>query len=157
MLLPPPRSEHLIVEPLYAEPFVAVLPATNPLAARERVSLQALGREPFVGFSRRIGPSVHDAVMGAFRAAGVALEIAHESTHLYTNLGLVAAGLGVSLLPASIANLQRAGVVYRALEPPVPSVDFGMVWRSDDVSPTLHRFADVVREVVAERRNVAVA
>lgn len=150
-LLPPPRSEHLRIEPLYAEPFVAALPATSPLAAHERVSLAGLAREPFVGFSRPVGPSVHDAVVGAFRAAGIMVSMAYETTHLYTNLGLVAAGLGVSLLPASIANLQRTGVVYRPLEAPAPTIELGMIWRADDASPSLHRFAEVVREVVAER------
>ncbi len=95
---------------------------------------------------------MHDTVVGAFRAAGVMLTMAHESTHLYTTLGLVAAGLGVSLLPASIANLQRVGVVYRPLEGRAPTVQLGMVWRADETSPILLRFADVVREVVSERK-----
>src|SRR5262245_14902089 len=82
LLLPPPRSEHLHIEPLYAEPFIAALPATSALAAREQVSLAELAREPFIGFSRRVGPSVHDAVLAAFRTAGVAVSIASETTHL---------------------------------------------------------------------------
>lgn len=153
LLLPPPRSEHLRIEPLYPEPFVAALPAASPLAAQDRVSLADLAREPFVAFSRGVGPSVHDAVLAAFRTAGVSPSIAHEATHLYTYLGLVAAGLGVSLLPSSVAHLQRAGVVYRPLEPPAPSMELGMIWRADDMSATLLRFVDVVREVVAERAN----
>ena len=151
LLLPPPRSEHLKIERLYAEPFIAALPATSALAARDEVSLAELAREPFIGFSRRVGPSVHDAVVAAFRAAGFTVSIVSETTHLYANLGLVAAGIGVSLLPASIANLQRTGVVYRPLEAPAPTIDLGMVWRADDASPTLLRFVEIVREVVAER------
>jgi len=151
LLLPPPRSEHLTIEPLYAEPFIAALPATSALVAREQVSLVELAREPFVGFSRRVGPSVHDAVVAAFRSVGATLAIVSETTHLYANLGLVAAGLGVSLLPASIAKLQREGVVYRPLEAPAPTIELGMIWRSDDTSPSLQRFVEVVREVVAER------
>ncbi len=151
LLLPPPRTEHLRIEALYAEPFVAALPASSPLAARESVSLADLSREPFVAFARGVGPSVHDAVLAAFRDAGVSVSIAYETTHLYTNLGLVAAGLGVTLLPSAVMNLERTGVVYRPLEPPAPSMDLGMIWRADDASPSLQRFADVVREVVAER------
>jgi DNA-binding transcriptional LysR family regulator len=151
LLLPPPRSEHLTIEPLYAEPFIAALPATSALAARDQVSLTELAREPFIGFSRRVGPSVHDAVVAAFRSVGASLTIASETTHLYANLGLVAAGLGVSLLPASIAKLQREGVVYRPLEAPAPTIELGMIWRSDDTSPSLQRFVEVVREVIAER------
>lgn len=151
-LLPLPRTEGLVVEPLYREPLVAALPAEHALASRQRVSLKALGSEPFVTFSRQIGPGMHDVVVSAFRDAGVALTIAHEAMHIYTTLGLVAAGLGVSLMPRSIMNLQRAGVVYRPLTAPAPSVELGMVRRADEASPTVARFAEVVREVVASRR-----
>lgn len=150
-LLPLPRSEGLVVEPLYREELVAALPAGHRLAARRRVPLRSLGSEPFVTFSRQVGPGMHDVVVSAFRDAGVALTIAHEALHIYTSLGLVAAGLGLSLMPRSIVNLQRAGVVYVPLEPPAPSVELGMVYRSDDASATVTRFAEVVREVVAER------
>src|SRR5262249_56591252 len=103
------------------------------------------------GSTRLVGPPVPDASLSSSRTAVVAVSIASETTHLYTNLGLVAAGLGVSLLPASIANLQRAGVVYRPLEAPAPTIELGMIWRADDTSPSLLRFVEVVREVVAER------
>jgi DNA-binding transcriptional LysR family regulator len=151
LLLPPPRTEHLKIEALYAEPFIAALPAGSRLAACESISLADLSREPFVAFSRGVGPSVHDAVIAAFRGAGVSVSIAYEATHLYTNLGLVAAGLGVTLLPSAVANLERAGVVYRPLQAPVPTMELGMIWRADDMSPSLLRFIEVVREVVAER------
>jgi DNA-binding transcriptional LysR family regulator len=151
-LLPLPRSEGLVVESLYREELVAALPEGHPLAPRRRLSLKALGSEPFVAFSRQVGPGMHDVVVSAFRDAGVALTIAHEAMHIYTSLGLVAAGLGVSLLPRSIVNLQRAGVVYRPLVAPAPSVELGMVYRADESSPTVARFAEVVREVVASRR-----
>ncbi len=151
-ILPLPRTEQLVVERLYEEPLVAALPAKHPLASRRRVSLRALSAEPFVMFSRQLGPGMHDLVVAAFQAAGLALTIGHESTHLYTSLGLVAAGLGVSLMPRSIMNLQRSGVVYRPLTAPAPTVELGMVYRADDASPTVARFAEVVREVVAERR-----
>jgi DNA-binding transcriptional LysR family regulator len=150
-LLPLPRMEGLVVEPLYREPLVAALPAGHRLASQRRVTLKALGAEPFVTFSRQVGPGMHDVVVSAFREAGVALTIAHEALHIYTSLGLVAAGLGVSLMPRSIVNLQRAGVVYRPLAAPAPSVELGMVHRSDDASATVTRFVEVVREVVAER------
>lgn len=150
-LLPLPRTEGLVVESLYREELVAALPEGHPLASRRRMSLKALGSEPFVTFSRQVGPGMHDVVVSAFRDAGVALTVAHEALHIYTTLGLVAAGLGVSLMPRSIVNLQRAGVVYRPLAAPAPSVELGMVYRAEDSSATVARFAEVVREVVGER------
>jgi DNA-binding transcriptional LysR family regulator len=155
-ILPLPRTEQLVVERLYEEPLVAALPAEHPLASRRRVSLRALSAEPFVMFSRQLGPGMHDLVVATFQAAGLALTIAHESTHLYTSLGLVAAGLGVSLMPRSIQNLQRSGVVYRPLTAPAPTVELGMVYRADDASPTVARFTEVVREVVRDRASTRV-
>jgi DNA-binding transcriptional LysR family regulator len=72
----------------------------------------------------------------------------HETDSIQTNLGLVAAGLGVSLLPASIRKLQRAGVVYRPLAPPAPHVEMAVAYAREELSPTLGAFLRVLREVV---------
>ncbi|HBZ70560.1 MAG TPA: hypothetical protein DEP35_12865 [Deltaproteobacteria bacterium] len=65
---------------------------------------------------------------------------------LQTNVGLVAAGLGVSLVPASIRNLRRAGVVYRSLAPPVPHVEMAAAYLREDTSEITQAFLGVLRQ-----------
>ena len=150
-LLPMAGSDGISVEALYSEPLIVALPEKHRLAGRREIPLTALADEPFIIFPRRLGPALHDRVVRAFDEAGVTLNIQHDSTHLYTNLGLVAAGVGVSLLPRSIECLSRSGVVYRQLAPPVPTIDLGVVRRAADGAPVVQKFVEVVREVVRRR------
>jgi hypothetical protein len=58
--------------------------------------------------------------------------------------------MGVSLVPASLMNLQRAGVVYKLLLEKTPLVELAMAWRPEDSSPVLRQFLAVAREVARE-------
>ncbi len=53
--------------------------------------------------------------------------------------------MGVALVPQSLRNLRRTGVVYRALAGGTPIVETGLVWRTRDVSPVLAGFIEIVR------------
>jgi DNA-binding transcriptional LysR family regulator len=64
---------------------------------------------------------------------------------MQTIVSLVSAGMGVALVPQSLRNLRRTGVVYRPLAGSAPVVETGLVWRTGDVSPVLAGFIDVVR------------
>jgi DNA-binding transcriptional LysR family regulator len=71
---------------------------------------------------------------------------------MQTNLALVSAGLGVSLMPASIRSLRRAGVVYRPLAPPVPQVEMAIAYRREEPSAIVTAFVQTVRDVVTRVR-----
>jgi DNA-binding transcriptional LysR family regulator len=66
---------------------------------------------------------------------------------MQTIVGLVAGGTGVALVPASLRNFRRKGVVYRTVRGLSPTVEMGMVWRRGDSSAVLRAFLDVVEEV----------
>jgi DNA-binding transcriptional LysR family regulator len=67
---------------------------------------------------------------------------------MQTIVGLVASGIGVALIPASLRNFRRKGVVYKAIRNLSPKVEMGMVWRRSDSSAVLSAFLDVVGDVV---------
>ena len=64
---------------------------------------------------------------------------------LHTIASLVAAGLGVALLPASFRNLRRLGVAYVEPRDPTAQVEMALAWRRGNGSPVLRRFVEVVR------------
>ena len=64
---------------------------------------------------------------------------------MQTIVSLVSAGMGVALVPQSLRNLRRTGVVYRPLVGAVPVVETGLAWRTAEVSPVLAGFIDIVR------------
>jgi len=142
----------VVVERIQREPLVAVLPARHRLAQRARVRLSDLAGEPMVLFPRELAPGYYDLYVGACRQAGFTPRVAHEALGIQTNLGLVAAGLGFTLLPSAIRNLRRSGVVYRPLAPPTPQTDMALAYLREQSSPVLKAFCEIAREVTKPRR-----
>ncbi|MBY5762383.1 LysR family transcriptional regulator [Rhizobium laguerreae] len=100
------------------EPMVIALPASHLLARRSKLPLAALADEPFILFPRLVGLSLYDDVVLACRRAGFELAVAQEAPQISSVVNLVAADLGVSIVPASISQIKLEGVAYRPIEGP---------------------------------------
>jgi DNA-binding transcriptional LysR family regulator len=130
LLLPPVTGEagldHLVVQ---REHFMAALPARHRLARVEgKLAMAQLAGEPFVMVPREIAPRLYDIVRGLAAGAGIALNVAQEAIQMQTVVSLVSSGLGVAIVPASVANLGRRGVVYRCLADRHPRLDLWLAW-----------------------------
>jgi DNA-binding transcriptional LysR family regulator len=115
-----PRAddERLARIPLYAEPFVAVLPANHPEAKSESVDLANLASDDWVMTS--VGNPIRDVVLLACEQAGFQPRIAHTSDDFRSVAALVAAGAGVSLVPRLTLPDHDPAAVVRALSAPTP-------------------------------------
>lgn len=134
------------VTPVTHEPFLAALPEHHALASEAAVALAALAEEPFIGFPPDPKPSYADLVKTLCAEAGFVPHVAQEVREMQTALSLVAAGMGVCLVPGSVQNMQRRGVVYCPLTDPAAMTDLTVVSRRDDPSPVLALFLEVVQE-----------
>lgn len=143
----PADEPGLAVEPILREPLVAALPSRHRLARSARVRIADLASDVMILFPRRDAPAYYDIIIGACQAAGFTPRLLHPGS-LQTNLALVSAGLGVSLMPASIRVLRRAGVQYRPLVAPAPSVEMAMIYRTDERSAVFSAFLTVARAVL---------
>ncbi|MGE8475932.1 MAG: LysR substrate-binding domain-containing protein, partial [Paraburkholderia hospita] len=161
--LPPRYASQLSWLPLAREPLVIAM--STEMAARiegdaegdaasgagvaewrdEPLSLAQAGDAPLVVFPRRLAPGFYDIIMDCYGAAGLTPHIGQEAIQMQTIVSLVSAGMGVALVPQSLRNLRRTGVVYRPLREAVPAVVTGLVWRTAEVSPVLAGFIDIVR------------
>ncbi|HBO3383605.1 LysR substrate-binding domain-containing protein [Pseudomonas aeruginosa] len=140
---------------LFREPLVAVLRADHPLAAgsEDGLAIAALAEEPFVFFLRSYGTGLYDQVIALTRQAGFSPRIAQEASEAMTIIGLVSAGLGVSILPASFRRTRVDGVVYRTLSDPEATTAVWLVRRQNEGSPLALSFIDLVtREAASLRR-----
>ncbi|MBG4271391.1 LysR family transcriptional regulator [Pseudomonas aeruginosa] len=140
---------------LFREPLVAVLRADHPLAAgsEDGLAIAALAEEPFVFFPRSYGTGLYDQVIVLTRQAGFSPRIAQEASEAMTIIGLVSAGLGVSILPASFRRTRVDGVVYRTLSDPEATTAVWLVRRQNEGSPLALSFIDLVtREAASLRR-----
>src|SRR6185503_20253656 len=131
----------LTTRPLLSEPLVAALPQIHPLArGRAALSLSRLADLPFILFPRHMAPGLYDDVVGFCRRAGFIPRVEQEAVQMQTIISLVSAGLGVALIPASMRNLGRSGVVYRSLREHSPLTQGLVAWRRGENTPTLQRF-----------------
>jgi len=149
LLLPPvagaARLDHLVVQ---REPFVVALPARHPLArGGGRLRLRELADEPFVMIPRRIAPRLYDIVAQLAAQAGMSLNVAQEAIQMQTVVSLVSSGLGAAVVPASVANLGRRGVVYRALAERHPRLDLWLAWRRGALAQPAAEFVALARRL----------
>jgi len=142
----PIDDRSLVVKSIQREPMVIALPAPHPLARRSRVRIADLKTDAMIIFPRSTGPSHYDWLVATCRRAGFSPRVFHQTESLQTNLGLIAAGLGVSLLPASVRNLRRRGVVYRPLAPPVPHVEMAAAHLREDPPEIAKAFLEILRQ-----------
>jgi DNA-binding transcriptional LysR family regulator len=118
-LAPPSDDPRFHRRALRADALDAVLPADHPLAARAEIGLAELAGERFVGPPD--GTSCHDVTVSGCAAAGFTPAFAHWSLDFYTTMALVAAGLGVALVPRLAQAAVPAGAVVRPLRAPAPA------------------------------------
>ena len=149
LLLPPVVSpvsgdfDHLVMQ---SDRFVAALPARHRAArGRGRIALRDLAGEAFVMVPREIAPGLYDIVAGLAARAGFALQVAQEAIQMQTVVSLVSSGLGVAIVPASIANLGRRGVVYREIADAHPRLDLWLAWRRGALGATARDFVVCAR------------
>ncbi len=150
-LLIPPLPDKARAELDYlkvlSEPLILAAPAgLAALQGGGPVWLKDLPPLPLIIFPRPIAPSLHDAILACFRAAGITPEIGQQAIQMQTIVSLVSAGMGLALVPQSVSNLMRPGVEYRALHDPSPQVETGLAWRRDNRSPVLSGFLDLLRK-----------
>jgi DNA-binding transcriptional LysR family regulator len=150
----PPGLERV---PVSEEPLVLALPARHPLARANKPQLQDVLAEPLVIFPRRILPSLHDAIVGLYHAAGLAPAIAQEAIQMQTIVNLVWGGIGIAWVPQSVTQFRRAGVVYRGADelamakrrkapPLLPGCETSLVWPAERANAALARFIAFVRQ-----------
>src|SRR3989344_399953 len=109
-----------------------------------------VAREPLVIFPRPILPSLYDAIVALYHAAGQVPQVAQEAIQMQTIVNLVSADLGLAWVPASVQQFQRPGVVYRQLggkSPLAPVCETSLVWGAT-VPPALARWIDFVAHEV---------
>jgi DNA-binding transcriptional LysR family regulator len=150
LLLPPVADPGLEYVPLLHEPLIAALP-TGSNRGGGPVALASLRDEPFILIPRQVGTSLYDAIVGACQRAGFSPRIEQEAIQMQTIVSLVAAGMGVALVPASLRHLRRTGVAYRPLADRSPQVEIGVAWRRADDAPAVRAFVALARESAAKR------
>jgi len=144
------HPDGLVVSSLLEEPLMLALPSKHALAGTSRngggaLSLKRLAQETFIVYGPP-GSGLVEATTAACHAAGFTPRIGQAAPRVTSMIGLVASGLGISLVPTSLGHLHLDGMVYRRLKgSPPPKVSLDLVSRRGDSSAVVRHFLHLVR------------
>jgi DNA-binding transcriptional LysR family regulator len=147
----------LTVQTILEEKMLVALPTGHMFARRSSFSramllpLKELAKETFVLYKRPGGPGLYDTIIAACRSAGFSPRVGQEAPRIISTLNLVAAGIGVSIVPASLQRLQMDGIVYRKLEDmPELTAPLILACRNGENAASVQRFLDLVQTSAAQ-------
>jgi DNA-binding transcriptional LysR family regulator len=142
----PLSHDQLSVRVIHREPFVVVLPLTHSLASEMHLRLVQLQNEPFVAYGRRWAPGFYDAVIQMCTREGFSPEIVQETGEMYTAIALVAAGVGVAILPQSVVLAQSRNVLIKPLPSSAGLSEIAIAVRRLDTSSLVESFVQVAQK-----------
>jgi len=145
-----PEVEGISVDTVAHERVVVGLHRKHPLSARKVITVADLEDQPMIVYPNLPIAGLAQEVAEAFRREKRRLRVMQEVEDVLTCIALVSAGFGLCITVEPAANLRLPNVVYRPLQCRwLQTVGLSCLYRSDDRSPVLHAFLDVVRQVGA--------
>ncbi len=155
---PVARPQGLLFETLLVEPALLALPVDHPIlrrhGPRSAVPLAALQGQRLILVRRPGAPGLYANLLERLQQRGVQVEVVREVERMLTNLNLVAAGVGVSIVPASMQGLHHEAVAFRrlaaddAIEAPL-----NLVLREGEQDGVVGSFCTLARRVAARHRH----
>lgn len=146
----------IAVHSVLEEEMVAAFPAGHRLSVGGKAGgmlLAALEPETFILYRRPLGPGLYDAIIAACHRAGFSPRIGQEAPRMLSTLSLVAAGLGVTLVPNSMRRLRVHGVAYRRLDCDAGLVaPLNLAYRRSETAAAVRRFIALVRQNTRQAR-----
>jgi DNA-binding transcriptional LysR family regulator len=133
--------EGVQVHRLVEETMMIALPLDHPLVKASALPLSALAKDRFLLFPRSAGPGFFDEIISSCRRAGFEPKMGYEAPQITSVGNMIAAGLGVSIVPISIANqVCVAGVKYLKIVGDAPIAPIALGIRPDEQSVTVRNF-----------------
>ena len=145
-----PAAAGVALTTLRQDALVAVLPAGLPLARKKTIAISELKDLPFVMYPPTAGTGIYPQIFRLCRAAGFVPHIGQLAGEASTIIGLVAAGCGVSLLPASFDRIRMDGVCYRAIADQAATTTLLLAQRSGAHAPLVEAFVELALAAASE-------
>jgi DNA-binding transcriptional LysR family regulator len=134
----------LDAELLFKEQYLVAISADLNISEKSPIRLKELSGQSLIMFPRHIQPALHDRLLEDLVKAGFPAKISQEATSKQTTLALVAAGMGVALVPESSAEHASGSIKFLHIEDELPSVDIYALWRKHDEMTAVKNFLNVI-------------
>ena len=144
-----PNAPNVESEVILKEPYGAILPSDHPLALKNRIPLSALAGERFILWPRGPGDQAYDDLLAACRRHGFTPNVIQETLNAHTIMGMVSAGIGVSLLAYSYRHMSRPGI--RVVPIQGMTTELRLAWVRPMTSPLVQQFRQLAHKTVVER------
>jgi DNA-binding transcriptional LysR family regulator len=131
----PISPEGIVRRLVTKEPLVVALRHDHPLSRRRVISMDRLAEEAFVFYGERMGVVLPQLVLELCRSAGFEPRVSQLANANTTMVGLVAAGLGIAIIPQALARLTHADIVVRSIKQPKATIASWILWNSRRKSP----------------------
>jgi DNA-binding transcriptional LysR family regulator len=145
---PPFERDGLVAVPIVDEGCAMVLPRGHPLAGRASAPLSAFAGETFILFPRALNPGAHDMIIAACGRAGFTPILGQPAPQVISSIPMVAAGLGVSMVPLSMSRMAAEGVFFLPIEGDGPRAEICLAHCREERSPAVRKFVAVARREV---------
>lgn len=131
---------------LLEDRLVLVLPRNHALAAKSKVAIKELAQADFVMYPQNAGTGIYPQIVQLCREAGFMPRVVQEAGEASTIIGLVAAGCGISILPASFERIHMEGVCYRPIADPAAVTALLLVQRKGESAPLADAFVTLAKK-----------
>jgi DNA-binding transcriptional LysR family regulator len=148
----PAKTEGIVFRRISREPLYVAMPSSHQLAQLPALRMSALAEEPFVLYPDHPRPSWTEFVIGLCQQAGFRPTIVQRTIEIQTTLSLVAAGIGVTIVPKCVGNIQRKEVVFRRLTGVRARTELLAACREHDSSPVVQTFLKVLARRARNQR-----
>jgi len=135
------------------EPMLIALPPGHPLSRKRAVPIAELADEDFVLYPRPIGAGLYDAIQSACQRAGFAPRVIQEAPQMASIVSLVAAGVGISIVPAAMRHMGAQGIEYRPIKGDAPHALLDMAYRRHDRSVAAENAVGMLRRLAHPERD----
>lgn len=147
LMFAPLRDDTLFAQCVCTEHLVAAVPRHHALAREASVDVRVLAAHALILPTQHETPGLYSRIRELFDEFGIdPVVVQREIWMMQTIIGLVAADIGVAIVPSSATTLRHPDVVYRPLAQRAAPVEMTAIWRKDTPSPTLAGFIEIIRE-----------
>jgi DNA-binding transcriptional LysR family regulator len=140
-----PGEPEIDYYPLVKEKFVVALPTQHHLASKTEVSLRDLSCERFVICERQSSPQLFDLIISSCLAGGFSPKIMYNTNSFQNQLGFVACGFAVAILPQFVSRLNFPGVVYHILNNDDLNIELTLAWNTKFSTETTVKMVNVTK------------
>lgn len=144
-------TDGLVVEPLFSETFIWVLPRRHPLATRKTLNGAELRDEPFVMPPVIASRRAYDKLVSLCEESGFRPQVVQVAPQWLTILRLVGAGIGVSVAPACVQRIGTPDVIFRSVRGTKTRSDIELAYRKGEDRAIVKTFCDLARNLLADK------